>query len=67
VNELYELLRRISGNNLPARHGPAKPGEQLRSSIDPASAGRVLGWRPEIELAEGFEETLEFFGAISKT
>ena len=67
MNELYELLRHISGNNLPARHGPAKPGEQLRSSIDPASAGRVLGWRPEIELAEGFEETLEFFGAISKT
>jgi UDP-glucose 4-epimerase len=67
VNELYELLRHISGNNLPARHGPVKPGEQLRSSIDPASAGRVLGWRPEVELAAGLEETLKFFGAISKT
>jgi UDP-glucose 4-epimerase len=67
VNELYELLRDISGRNLPARHGPAKPGEQLRSSIDPASAGRVLGWRAEVELAAGLEETLKFFGAISKT
>jgi UDP-glucose 4-epimerase len=67
VNELYELLRHISGNNLPARHGPAKPGEQLRSSVDPASAGRVLGWRPEVELTAGLEETLKFFGAISKT
>jgi UDP-glucose 4-epimerase len=66
VNRLYELLRDISGKNLPPNHGPAKPGEQMRSSIDPAWAGRVLGWRPEVELTAGLEETLRFFGAISK-
>jgi UDP-glucose 4-epimerase len=64
VNELYELLRDISGKNLTAKHGPAKPGEQLRSSIDPAHASRGFGWRPEMELAAGLEETLRFFGAI---
>jgi UDP-glucose 4-epimerase len=64
VNRLYELLRDISGKDLPANHGPAKPGEQLRSSISPAWAGRVLGWRPEVKLAAGLEETLRFFGAL---
>ena len=63
VNQLYELLQQISGQNLPAKHGPAKPGEQMRSSIDPARARRVFGWRPEIDLGAGLRETLRFFGA----
>jgi UDP-glucose 4-epimerase len=64
VNRLYELLRDISHKNVPATHGPAKPGEQLRSSIDPTRAHRVFGWYPEEKLAVGLEETLRFFGAI---
>ena len=63
VNELYELLQDISGKDLPARNGPAKPGEQSRSCVDPSLAGRVFGWRPEMGLAEGLGGTLRFFGA----
>jgi UDP-glucose 4-epimerase len=64
VNRLYELLQDVSGRDLPPDHCPAKPDEQLRSSIDPTRAGRVLGWRPEIELAAGLKETLRSFGAL---
>jgi UDP-glucose 4-epimerase len=64
VNQLYEVLQDISGKNLPPQRGPAKPGEQSRSSIDPARASRVFGWRPEVELAAGLEETLGSFGAL---
>ena len=64
VNQLYELLRSKSGRSLPANHGPTKPGEQLRSSIDPTLAGGVLGWHPKVTLATGLEEALRFFGAI---
>ena len=63
VNELYDVSRALLGSELQARHGPAKPGEQSRSSIDPTRAGRILGWRPEVRLAEGLKETLRFFGA----
>jgi UDP-glucose 4-epimerase len=65
VSRLYELLSRSSGTNLPPEHGPAKPGEQLRSSVDPSLAGRAMGWRPEVDLASGLRETLRFFGAVS--
>jgi UDP-glucose 4-epimerase len=64
VNRLYELLCEVSGRDLPAEHGPAKPGEQLRSCVDPALAGRVMGWKPEVDLTSGLKETLRFFDAL---
>jgi UDP-glucose 4-epimerase len=64
VNELYETMVGLSGRALPAEHGPAKLGEQLRSAVDPAKAERVLGWRPEVGLREGLEKTLAYFGAL---
>ncbi len=63
VNKLYELLRETSGRDLLPAHGPAKPGEQLRSSVDSAKASQVLGWLPQVNLATGLRETLIFFSA----
>jgi UDP-glucose 4-epimerase len=64
VNRLYELLRAISGKDLPAEYGPAKPGEQIRSSVDPTLASHVLGWRPEVNLTAGLTQTLRRLGAV---
>jgi UDP-glucose 4-epimerase len=64
INELYAAMRELSGKDVPAKHGPAKPGEQKRSSIDPALAGRALGWRPEVDLGTGLKQTLRYFGAL---
>jgi UDP-glucose 4-epimerase len=64
VNRLYELLQRTSGKDLPPKYGPAKPGEQLRSSVDPSRAGRVLSWQPEIDLHVGLNKTIRYFGAL---
>ena len=64
VNELYETLRSIVHRDLLAEHGPAKPGEQRRSSVDPTMAARSLGWRTEVGIAEGLEKTLRAFGAL---
>ena len=61
VKELYGLLLEISGKDLLPEHGPAKPGEQLRSSVDPSLAEQVLGWRPEVELTAGLKETFLSF------
>ena len=64
VNELYEILRETSGKDLPPEHGPAKPGEQSRSSINPSKSDRTLGWRPETDLTTGLKKTLSSFGAL---
>jgi UDP-glucose 4-epimerase len=64
VNELYEIMLEASGRELPPEHGPAKPGEQLRSSVDPSRAARFLEWRPAVDLASGLTMTLRFFSAL---
>jgi UDP-glucose 4-epimerase len=61
VNELFDRVRRLSGASLEATHGPAKPGEQRRSSLDIDRAARVLGWKPAVELDEGLTRTVAFF------
>ena len=66
VNQLYALLARAAGVERPAQHAPAKPGEQMRSSVDPARAAKVLGWRPAVALDEGLRGTVDWFRAGSR-
>ncbi len=51
----------ICGVAASEQHGPAKSGEQQRSVIDNALAGRVLGWHPQVSLEDGLRETVAFF------
>jgi UDP-glucose 4-epimerase len=61
VNRLFALLRRETGSSAPEQHGPAKPGEQLRSVLDPGRALAELGWAPRVSLEEGLRQTVDFF------
>ncbi len=61
VNTLYEELRKALGSPIRAVHGPAKPGEQRRSSITAAKLERELGVRIATPLEEGFRITAEWF------
>lgn len=66
VNELFEHLRALTGVADRARYGPPRAGEQLRSVVAIDRAREVLGWRPEVSLDEGLEQTLEFFRRRSR-
>ena len=61
VNDLYARLARAAGVTAPPPHGPARPGEQRRSCLDPGRAAHALGWRPTVSLDEGLARTFEFF------
>ena len=65
VSELYGRMALLAGReDLAPERGPARPGEQSRSSVDPTKASRELGWEPEVDLASGLERTMHFFGAL---
>ena len=71
VNQLAGLLRDLlPGHALRIRHVPQRAGEIIKnySAID--KARRVLGWEPQVPLAEGLAATVQWFlaeqGAASK-
>jgi UDP-glucose 4-epimerase len=61
VNRLYDLLLEISAKDIPPEHGPPKPGEQLRSCVDPGLAGRTFDWHAQTGIHTGLEQTLRSF------
>ena len=61
VNELHRRLGRIAGVARAPRHGPARPGEQRRSVLDPSRAKARLGWTPATPLDAGLAKTLAWF------
>jgi UDP-glucose 4-epimerase len=57
VNELHAACRQVTGSTQEPGHAAARPGDVRRSVIDPARAGRELGWRPALTLEQGLRET----------
>ncbi len=61
VNDLYHTLGTVADVTRAPEYGPARPGEQSRSVISPARARELLNWRPEVDLANGLDQTFTFF------
>ena len=63
VNELYGMLNKFVGKGQIEKHGPAAPGEQMRSVITSDKLYKKFGWRPSTTIEEGLKKTVEFFKA----
>lgn len=61
VNELFHHVNHLTNANEKEAHGPAQPGEQLRSVLNNHKAKTFLGWTPQVSLKEGLANTVEFF------
>ncbi len=61
VNQLFNLLNKITGANKDEVHGPAAAGEQMRSVITSEKLFKKFGWKPSTKLEEGLETTVDYF------
>jgi len=61
VNTLFDHIHTAVGQGPRAVHGPAKPGEQQRSSISAALVERELGIAISTPLADGIRVTADWF------
>ncbi|WP_337873231.1 NAD-dependent epimerase/dehydratase family protein [Ignavibacterium sp.] len=61
VNQLFHKLNSITKAGKEEKHGPAAPGEQMRSVITSEKLLKKFGWKPSTTIDEGLKITLDFF------
>lgn len=66
VIEIARLLQETARSDVPIEFAPHRPGEQQESFVNADKAGELLGWRPEVTLAEGLAKTYEWFARQGK-
>jgi UDP-glucose 4-epimerase len=70
VNELIERLMPVLAEagieNVEVRRTAPRAGDVQRNFADTSKARRLLGWKPEVDLDEGLQRTVEWFLQGSK-
>ncbi len=59
--ELAELVRRLTGSSSEIELRPLPVDDPRQRRPDTARAEQLLGWRPQVTLADGLGRTLEYF------
>jgi UDP-glucose 4-epimerase len=60
VNEIFALLKKITGYEYDAKYAPAKLGETFRIYLNAERARLELGWTPTIGLEDGLRQTVDY-------
>ena len=61
VIEIARLLQEVAGTKVPIELAPHRPGEQQESFVNADKARALLGWTPQVTLAEGLARTFAWF------
>jgi len=61
TNEVYRQVVAEFGAKMEEKHGPARPGEQITSSLDYSRAKEVLGWEPTIKFNDGVKKVVAWY------
>ena len=61
TNQVFDLVTDAMEADVPEQHGPARPGEQVTSSLDYSKAQQILGWEPTVEFKQGVKKVAEWY------
>ncbi len=59
--EVLDLVNCLMGKSVEPKYVPRRPGEIERICLDVTKAQRLLGWKPQVSLAEGARHTVGYF------
>jgi UDP-glucose 4-epimerase len=65
VVELARLLQQAAGSDAEIVFAPRRPGEQQESFLNVDKARTILGWEPQVSLADGLAKTFAWAEATS--
>jgi nucleoside-diphosphate-sugar epimerase len=63
LNQLFAVLKRLTGRTLAPQYGPARSGDVRDSQADISKAERLLGYRTLVSFEEGLARTLAWVEA----
>ena len=61
LKEIYRILAKLTGFELPPLYGPARTGDILNSQADITAATEAFGYRPLVDLKAGLEQTVDWY------
>ena len=61
LNELFNILREVSGTNIQPIHGPERDGDIKHSLADVTKAKQLLGYDPVTPPIEGLRKTFDWY------
>lgn len=61
LNELFDLLKELSGSKLKPNYGPGRSGDIQNSLADIGLAQQLIGYQPAVAAKEGLKHTLEWY------
>ena len=61
VNQLFTVLKELSGTSVSAIHRDPRPGDVRHSLADISEGREFLGYDPQYDITEGLEITFEWF------
>jgi UDP-glucose 4-epimerase len=61
LNQVWSLLQKIEGVEIPATYGPPRAGDVRDSQADTTAARRELGHAPRFGIEEGLRRTLQWY------
>jgi nucleoside-diphosphate-sugar epimerase len=63
VNQLWEIIRELTGSSAQAKYGEARTGDVRDSLASLDSIKSLLGYKPKVDLHEGLKRTVAYFVA----
>jgi len=63
VRDLHSAIAKAVGTADDPEFYPPRLGDLRKSQLDISRGAEVLGWRPQVDIDEGIERTVEFFRA----
>ncbi len=64
VNQLWKIMADLTGSKMEPVHEPARAGDVPHSQADVHRAAEELGYQPRINLLDGLERSLRYYGAL---
>jgi UDP-glucose 4-epimerase len=61
LNEMWAMLQKMEGVEIPLQYGPPRPGDVRHSMADTTAARAELGHAPRFTIEAGLEKTLEWY------